>query len=273
MKDIIILGMGPTRVHCPWDGAEVWGVNNGFHQVPGYTRAKDLERLKELDALIATQPEDLVDLQAEREGVLRNLASPSSRLDKLFICHKGQEYDAVSDPIFHWGEINALAKSGVELVTLFKIKHLEKQTRMPFRKMVKAFKTDYFSDSIAYMIAYAIYQNTTRWRGHLKLKEPMRMRMYGVDMHTQDEYATEKGGIEYFIAVARTLGVDFYIHPESSVCKTNTGVPYGFFKQDKSFIDPNKVLKLQKSKAGRRKLVEMGLLTSADVVGFEAGVR
>ncbi len=224
MKDIIILGMGPTRVDCPFKsspGAEVWGVNNGYRQV------------------------------MELEG----------KINKLFICHKGQEYDWEDDPIFNWEEQNILANAGVEIVSLFKLKHIKKTTRIPFRAMVKKFGTDYFSDSIAYMIAYALHLNTRKRKdGLLKLKEPMKIRMYGVDMHTKDEYATEKGGIEYFIAVARTLGINFWIHPDSSVCKTDTGKPYGFFKLDKKKIDPNNIMELQKTTGGIHKMFKMGLI-------------
>lgn len=223
MKDIIILGMGPTRVDCPFKtspDAEVWGVNNGYRQV------------------------------MELEG----------KINKLFICHRDQEYDWEGDPIFAWEEQNILANAGVEIVSLFKVKHLNKITRLPFRAMVKKFGTDYFSDSIAYMIAYALHINTRKVKGLLKLKEPMKIRMYGVDMHTKDEYATERGGIEYFVAVARTLGVDFWIHPNSSVCKTDTGKPYGFFKLNKKVIDPNNIMELQKTPEGVKKMLKKKLI-------------
>lgn len=220
MKELIILGMGPTRVDCPFDADEVWGVNNGYRQV------------MEL----------------------------SGKISKLFICHRGQEYDWENDPIFNWEEQNILAKAGVEIMSLFKLKDVKKITRIPFRAMVKKFGTNYFSDSIAYMIAYALHLNTRKIKGLLKLKEPMKIRMYGVDMHTKDEYATERGGIEYFIAVARTLGVDFWIHPESSVCKTDNGKPYGFFRLNKKIIDPNNIMELQKTPEGVKKMLKKKII-------------
>lgn len=223
MKDLIILGMGPTRVDCPFKtspDAEVWGVNNGYRQV------------------------------MELEG----------KISKLFICHKDQEYDWEGDPIFDWDEQNTLANAGVEIMSLFKLKHVKRITRIPFKAMVKKFGTNYFSDSIAYMIAYALHINTRKYKGSLKLKEPMKIRMYGVDMHTRDEYATERGGIEYFVAVARTLGIDFWIHPDSSVCKTDNGKPYGFFKLNKKLIDPDNIMELQKTPEGIKKLLKKGTI-------------
>lgn len=222
MKDIIILGMGPTRSDCPFD-AETWGVNTGYRQV-----------------------EEL-----------------NGRLDKLFICHRGQEYDWEGDPVFNWDEQNQLIDDGVEIVSLFKLRNVKKTTRIPYNKLVKKFKTEYFTDSIAYMIAYALYINTEVDKTRLlKLKEPMKLRLYGIDMHSRDEYATERGGIEYFIAIAKTLGADVWVHPDSAVCRTNTGKPYGFFKLDKKLIDPNNIMKLQTTFGGLKKMWNMELITS-----------
>ncbi len=216
--------MGPTRVDCPFD-AEVWGVNNGYRQI------------MEL----------------------------SGRIDKLFVCHRAQEHDWEGDPIFNWKEQRTLANAGVEIVSLFKLKHVKKMTQMPFKDMVKKFGTNYFSDSIAYMVAYALHINTRiNDKGLLELIEPMKIRMYGVDMHTKDEYATERGGIEYFIAIARTLGVDFWIHPDSSVCKTDTGKPYGFYKLNMKKIDPNNVMELQKTPKGLKEILQLGLISQKE---------
>ena len=224
MVNLIILGMGPSRTDCPFD-AETWGVNTGYRQI----------------------------------------AQQSGRLDKLFICHRDQEYDWEGDPIFNWDEKNTLVDAGVEIVSLFKLKHIKKFTRMPFKDMIKRFKTDYYSDTICYMIAYALYLNTRiNDKGLLELVEPMRIRMYGVDMHTRDEYATERGGIEHFVAIARTIGVDFWIHPDSSVCKTETRKPYGFFKLNRKVIDPHNILKLQKSKKGLSQMMSMGLISETE---------
>jgi hypothetical protein len=219
--EITILGMGPSRVDCKFDG-EVWGVNNGYRQV----------------------------------------ISLKGHVNKLFICHRDQEYDWDGDPVFSWEEQNTLVENGVEIVSLFKLKHVEKFTRMPFKKMCERFGTDYYSDSIAYMVAYALYLNTKidKATGLMKLIEPMRLRFYGCDMHTKDEYATERGGIEYYIAVARTLGVEVWIHPDSSICKTDTGKPYGFFKLNKKKIDPNNIMELQNSVKGLRKLFKLGII-------------
>jgi hypothetical protein len=235
MKELIILGMGPTRSACTFDADEVWGVNNGYRQV------------KELNG----------------------------KLDKLFICHRGQEWDYVNDPVFDWEEQQALVNQGVELVSLFKLKHVKPVTLIPFKAMVKKFGTDYYSDSIAYMVAYAIHLNTriNSKTGLLKLKEPMRIRMYGVDMHTKDEYATERGGIEYYVAVARTLGVDFWIHPDSSVCKNAGGVSYGWWDYKTVNLDPAGILELQQSEQGIQILLQRDYITEEEAASMIQAIR
>ncbi len=274
MFDLIILGMGPSRQDCPYD-AEVWGVNNGYRQIAGFQEAREtaIREIPGNEKHLASLSTDHPDYNGIRLqlAMYQGLASRlPGKLDKLFICHRGQEHDWEGDSIFDWDEQNALADNGVEIVSLFKLKHVKKVTRLPYRKIVKKFGTEYFSDSIAYMIAYALYLNTRKVKGVLKLKEPMRIRMYGVDMHTKDEYATERGGIEYFIAVARTLGVEFWIHPESSVCKTDTGKPYGFYKLDNNRIDPRNLLELQKSAQGIKKMHQLGFI---DRKQFESMIK
>jgi len=221
VKDIIILGMGPSRIECPFD-CETWGVNNGYRQV----------------------------------------IQLNGRLDKLFICHRGQEKDWEDDDVFNWDELNNLK---AEIISLFDVKEIKKKTRIPFRTLKKKFDTEYYTDTIVYMVAYALHKNTTIRNGILKLKEPMRLRFYGVDMHTQDEYNTERAGIEYFIAIAKTIGVEVWIHPDSALCKTDHGVPYGFWKLNKKKVDPLNVMELQKTPEGVRKLWKMDKISAKEM--------
>lgn len=236
MKDIIILAMGVTSEGCPFDVEEVWGVNTSYRQVFGLGGHKNL----------------------------------NGHLSKIFICHRGQEYDFAGDPVFDWDELKQQVEGGIEIVSLFDMQELRKRgipfTRMHYKTLSKKFDTDYYADTIAYQIAYALHLNTVRDRetGLLKLIEPMRIRMYGVDMYDSDGYATERGGVEYFVAIAKTLGVDFWIHPDSVVCKTETFKPYGFANLTPKVIDINNVLELQKTPRGIKKLVKMRILDQLD---------
>ena len=88
-------------------------------------------------------------------------------------------------------------------------------TLYPLKGIVEKFGRNYFSDTIAYQIAYALY------KGYDKIK------IYGADMHTYGEYATEKGGIEYWLGRAESMGVEIVIPKDSSLLKTCNLMEYG----------------------------------------------
>lgn len=75
----------------------------------------------------------------------------------------------------------------------------------------------YFTNSISWEIALALYEGNV---SHLAV--------YGVDMATSDggvtgngEYEHQRPSCEYFIGLARGMGVDVYIPPQSDLMKTS----------------------------------------------------
>lgn len=141
-------------------------------------------------------------------------------LDKLFLAHC-QTQDAEGNDLFDWDEINSL---GIDVINTHRVKGL-KSRLFPMKRIKEKFGSDYFSDTICYMLAYAIDQATSV--NPLKLRYPFRIRLYGADMHTTDEYATEKGGIEHWLGFARGLGIKIDISDGSTLLRTTTGKPYG----------------------------------------------
>lgn len=211
--EVIILAMGETRALCPFD-AEVWSVNNGYRQL-----------ITCYDCYI--QKQKLVKLQIKSNRAVCphcNKEWPIPRIDKIFLAHT-QCWDAEGDPVFNWAELNHLADRGVEIINTHRVKGL-KAKLFPMKSLVGKFGRSYFSDSIAYMVAYALY------KGYAKI------RLYGADMHTYSEYAKEKGGIEYWLGRAEQAGIKVEISEGSSLLKTATGHPYGknlktrYFYQD-----------------------------------------
>jgi len=134
---------------------------------------------------------------------LNNGYKTAQKMDKLFLVHKppGTHLD--------WKEI---AELDVEIVSLHPLPKTT-TTVYPFEKICKMFGTDYFSDTICYMLAYALY---------LDYKD---IRMYGADF--AQEYTSEKGGVEYWIGYLRGRGVRVWIAPGSSLCHTELNRPYG----------------------------------------------
>jgi len=142
----------------------------------------------------------------------RQARQQNGYLTKLFLAHQ-QVIDGAGDLNFDWNEIN---ETGAEIISIHQIDELKRLVRYPLKEITEAFGTDYFSDTICYMLAYAIYHKYQR------------IYMYGVDMKTTGEYWAEKGGVEYWIGFARGKGIDVITQDESELLKTITGKPYGF---------------------------------------------
>ena len=65
----------------------------------------------------------------------------------------------------------------------------------------------YFTNTISWEVALAI---------HLGFKE---IRIYGVNMANDVEYASQRPSCEYYIGMARGLGIEVYVPPESDLLK------------------------------------------------------
>ena len=131
--------------------------------------------------------------------------------------------------------------------------------RYPYKRVVDYFGTNYFTDTITYMIALALYQNTYLARGENgivrpELKQPLKLLLFGVDMSTTLEYAVSKGGIEFWLGQARTMGVEVFVSFGSVVLAHPRGIPYGWhYKIDKNMIDPENIMgdEARRKKKGR----------------------
>ena len=94
-----------------------------------------------------------------------------------------------------------------------KYDHLPNAIVFPFEEMFKHFSdkgisgSRYFTSSIAYFIAYAIF---------LEFKE---ISIFGVDMATNSEYQGQRNCVEYWIAIAEGMGIKVYIPPSSDLLK------------------------------------------------------
>jgi len=71
----------------------------------------------------------------------------------------------------------------------------------------------YFTNSISYMLALALDEGFKT------------ILLYGADFLTNTEYYHQKGSVEYFLGVARAMGVDVFIHPRSNLLKAKL---YGY---------------------------------------------
>ena len=197
MKTVVILGMGDSRVKCPYDkGYEIWGVNNVY-------------RLKGVEYV-----------------------------NKLFLAHK-QVYYPDGEPYFDWERMNNL---NVDILNIHKVKGLKSRI-YPYKRISKKYNTNYFSNCICYMLAYALDKGYER------------ILIYGVDMIYGSEYTEEKGGVEYWIGRAQGMGVEVEICADSFLLKTIDLKPYGFEYKLKD-IDPHGYYKVKDGKLVLKEIVE-----------------
>lgn len=68
---------------------------------------------------------------------------------------------------------------------------------------------DYFTNSISWMIAFAIMSDAYD-----------RISVYGIDMAQDSEYGSQRPSCEYFLGLAAGQGIEVYIPPTSDLLKT-----------------------------------------------------
>ena len=85
----------------------------------------------------------------------------------------------------------------------------------PLDDIIAKFHTCYFTNSVCYMIAYAMF-----------CEIPL-IRLYGVDASYGGIYALERSGIEYWIGRAQERGIEFQVSQGSHLLKNLTGKMYG----------------------------------------------
>ncbi len=92
----------------------------------------------------------------------------------------------------------------------------------PIEQVMERFDTDYFTDTVCYMLALALMDGYER------------LSLYGVDMPIEGEYGDGKAGVEHWVGRARGMGVQVLNTKMSSVCKSKDGLIYGFW-EDRGF--------------------------------------
>ena len=228
-----------------------------------YRDSKD-PTTKEVILLAMGPTRRLCPFDAETWGLnngYRQIMHMRGRLDKLFLSHTQCWYndDVPPTPIYDWAEINKLYDAGVDVINIHRVTGL-KSRLYPLKALIKKFGTEYFGNTICYQMAYALH------KGYNKI------RMYGADMMTLDEYKLEKGGVEFFIGMAIAKGVDFWISDDSSICKTHTGKPYGIKYYTLADVDPLGLLKQNtKTNIKTAKILDARLASDTEFEQAEIG--
>ena len=155
----------------------------------------------------------------------------AQRLDKLFMTDEAVEVNATHYEIQKMRELNPVMVFPVDYEKFrgngFKVEIY------PIERVQERFPTRFFSNTIAYMIAYALVntktiQDSPRPR---VVDGYNRILLYGIDMMTHSTYVQEKGGVEYWMGVALGMGVEVTNTKGSATGKTWNGRMYGYWGQ------------------------------------------
>ena len=130
------------------------------------------------------------------------------RLDKLFFFDN--PYHSPKDKTM----LKDLAEMDCEIISPWRV-DLPNYRPYPVEEIIKHFHSRYFANTIAYMIAYALYTGKTT------------IDLYGVDHIAYTEYHLAKACVEHWIGRALGMGIEVNIARGSALCRTNDGRLYG----------------------------------------------
>lgn len=134
-------------------------------------------------------------------------------MEKLFFFDdltKWPHYDQM--PLDEVIKVNKL----VTVVTNREYKDLPNLEKYPLEEVVEKFGSRYFANSIAFMIAYALYHRYER------------IELYGIDHGGMQEYVMAKACVEYWIGRAQGMGVDVYIPDMCALMRLKDDKLYGY---------------------------------------------
>lgn len=152
------------------------------------------------------------------------------RIDLLFEMHK---------PSIFADKIELLNMLGIPV--MMQRKWLSIKSSIPYPADEVAEKIgDEFTSSIAYMMAYAIY------KGYQEI------RLDGVLMRHDSEYAYQRPGIKYYMGVARGLGIKVIVEPLSLLDGSQWRYGYDDIDRAKALID--KRIKIVKNSIEKEKI-------------------
>ena len=155
----------------------------------------------------------------------------AKKLDKLFMTDTEEEVATC------WYDVVKLVKAETTLILpapYKKFMDLGLNIELfPIDKIMERFPTRFYSNTIAYMLAYALFHtNSVQYEDDLKprvISGYNPIYFYGIDMLTHSTYIQEKGGVEYWMGIAFGMGVQVINTRGSATGKTYNGKMYGAY--------------------------------------------
>lgn len=150
--------------------------------------------------------------------------------DILFIMDILDEKPKIVSGIDNLGEVVArINKLNVPFISPYKYAEIPKSEAFPLEEAAKRFGTLYFSNTIAYMVCYALLQGAEE------------IEFFGVNQAGAHEYMEEKGSVEYWIGIAVGMGVKVTINGKDSQLLKHKGrygknILYGYLTDYEGYL-------------------------------------
>ena len=168
------------------------------------------------------------------------------RVDRIFMMDPIEDKTAVKNGEFTVEQIiKKCNDEKIPMVSAYPYPSAETLEPYPIHEIVDGLGSDYFSNTIAYMIAYAIYTGVES------------IDLWGVNQATHSEYMYHKGCVEFWIGMAVGMGVNIAVcggmsHVLRNVKKITvekegkalmqfipTGIMYGYRKSYQEVLKDN----------------------------------
>lgn len=197
-RKVAIIGFAESsRNLAPFqdESFEIWGLNELYQQIPPrWHRWFQLHAREEYT-------KDFSDRDDEHIAFMNKMGIP------IYMC---RHYDDIP---------NSVAYPLEEVVEHFTLCPKIRECRAEGKRCLQCREWDaYFTNSISYMIALAIYEKYDV------------IHIYGVDMAQDTEYGHQKPSCEFFVGWARGAGIEVYLPLPSDLCKSF--FYYGFEKEN-----------------------------------------
>lgn len=199
MRKVAILGFADTYAEAPFDDAsvEIWGLNELHRYLPRWDRWFELHRRQNFEVL-GDRAQD------QHVAWLKQQAAVGQRGHR---------------PIFMrevFPDIPACVRYPLEMMT---------------EKFFARFgEGAYFTSSIGFMLAMAIAEGRDEEFRPIDETAVDWIGLYGIDLASSVEYQDQRPNAEYFIGLARGLGITVTIASKSALLKSDH--VYGFENRD-----------------------------------------
>ena len=212
--NVAIVGYTPSRALAPFNDSdwEIWALNDLYKHIPKYDRWFQLH-----------------DFETINQHALENKGRTNAK-DQF------EAFKKMSCPVYLQEKHPEIPMS--ETYPLDKI----------LKKFGKMFQdpdeVKYFTNSISYMIALAIYEGAKK------------IHVYGVDMAVGTEFHEQRASCEFWLGVAAGMGIEIHVPKEADLLKSRFMYGYDDKKVSAFSAKMNQIAKELKTKVENEERLE-----------------